>query len=70
MTKKGYWKMTITPIKAPQNKIIKWLFWNIYWKVWNILRTKMLAWIFGKLADICEKVLLEIDELKPKNNDR
>lgn len=49
---KGHWEITITPVKVPQNKIIKWLFWEVYWRVWKVWRLNLLAWVFGKLADL------------------
>ena len=52
----GYLQITITPLKVPQNKTTKWLFWNVYWTIWKVWRHKLLAFVFGKLANVCEKI--------------
>ena len=52
----GYLQITITPLKVPKNTITKWLFWNVYWKIWKVWRSKLLAFIFKKLANVCEKI--------------
>jgi len=51
---KGYFKLTVTPMKTPKNPILNWIFWEGYWRVWMVWRINLLAWIFGKLAGIFE----------------
>ena len=48
----GYYKMTFSKLNVPKNRILKWLFWNVYWKVWNIWRPSFLAWFFNKLSNL------------------
>jgi hypothetical protein len=43
INKEGYWEITLTPLKIPQNRIKKWLFWNIYWRVWYIWKPFFLS---------------------------
>lgn len=50
-----YLKITVTPMRVPKNKIIRYLFWNIYWRVWKIWKPKFLAWFYGGLANWFEK---------------
>lgn len=54
---KEYLQITLTKIELPKNKLIKWLYWKIYFKVWCIYRPKFLAWFFGGLYNLCEKFL-------------
>ncbi len=46
----GYFVMKLTLIKPPKNKILKWLFWNVYWAVWNCWRPRMRAKFFWFLV--------------------
>lgn len=60
--KDEYLQITITPMKVPKNKILRWLFWNIYWKVWNIWKPKFLAWFYGGIANFLKKRLPDEDK--------
>jgi len=44
-------QITISKTKLPKSKLGKWLYWNLYWRVWKIWRPKFLAWFFKGLAD-------------------
>jgi len=48
--KQHYLIMSVEPMKIPQNKVLKWLFWNVYWKVWKVWRNRLLAIFFHFLA--------------------
>ena len=52
----GYFVMTITPLKVPKNKVLQWIFWNVYWRVWKVWRLKLIAFIFGELVKIFDKI--------------
>lgn len=58
--KEGYFKMTFKKLRVPKNKLLKWFFWNVYWKVWNIWKPKMLSkfywWLFNSCDIIYEKL--------------
>lgn len=56
METERYLKITFTPVKVPKNRGVRWLFWNVYWKVWMIWRFEFLAFIFLKLAKLFEKI--------------
>ena len=55
MKDEGYFEITIEPMQTPKNKYLNWMFWNIYWKVWNIWRPKFLAWFFLGLFNFFDK---------------
>ena len=63
-----YLVLEFKPMKVPKNKILKWLFWNVYWQVWKIWRPTFLAWFYGGIADWIEKRIPE--EVKEDENNK
>jgi hypothetical protein len=55
-----------TSIKPFRNKYHKWLYWNIYWRIWMIWRPLLLSKIFLGIAISLEYITLSLT----KNKDR
>ena len=58
----GYFVMKLTPIKQPKNKILKWLFWNAYWEVWNCWRSRMRAKFFWFLVWLTKPLVKNLEQ--------
>jgi len=58
--KKEYLEITLTPIKIPKNRILRWLYWNVYWRIWEIGRPLLIGKIYyllGKILKVINKKL-------------
>ena len=58
--------ITFEPLIVPKGRIRRWWVWNVYWRIWKIRRVKLLAAIYGGLADFLywlapESIKEEID---------
>jgi len=47
----------------PENKILTWLYWNVYWRVWEIERHRFMSKFYCFLAKILEVINKKLEKV-------
>ena len=57
-------QITLSKVKLPNSKLGKWLYWNVYFRIWKVWRPKLLAKFYYGLSNFFFMFLPKVEKEK------